>query len=268
MISKKTSFFSAFLLILLIQYAAFAATKQMQPIFNQNVIYQYGFDIFYPGPKDWLGMVQVNDPNSGAAVFAGVPADVRALYLKYDPKKPNPDLAFDPTVEVKVYRNTTQEDSESFLKKYVGVLLKKGTPLSLQKKKIRNHDWSSVEYDIPETIATKYGPKKLKRKIYVTNYQATLFLLQLTTLETEYLADEKNFAESIDGTLFTEEIKQRTQPNPPAEAKLKILSYRTKTGEVYSREVSGETDELYIVKDEAGKEVILNKADLLDMRLK
>lgn len=261
-------------LVLILQLLAVSpAHAQIPPVFNANVVYQLGADIRYRGPEGWLGVVQVNDPATGAPLYAGIPADVRALFIKYDPAKPHPGILFDPTVELKVFRITTGEKNLAFLRRYISALGSSKFLKQPQDQTIQGQAWAVTEFEMsPQTVASMgIKNKKMYRRIFVTEHQGLMILLQLTTIEGEHEKDVPVFDASIAQIQFKQDAPaaapaQKEDLTPTAKGPVQILSYTLKTGETFSRTVVGETSDAFIVKDEKGEDVIIDKQDMLNFR--
>jgi|GEM_PF-3728782 len=189
--------------------AAVSVWAQTAIPYAQNTVFTYLSEFRYPGPDAWFGLVQENDPKTGAALYKIMHPLDRAIYFKHYPNAPHPGIFFDATVEVQLIRNTTGDTSMTFLKKYTGLVPPKDFKFALQNTMVNGQLWSRAEHRVLDKFKTPQGEQvqNLYRKIYMTLHNGVIYSLQLTTTEADSAADIAIFDASILKVEFGHPVK-------------------------------------------------------------
>lgn len=236
----------------------------LQPVFNYNVVYQYGSNFQYLSPKGWVGVVQGNT-SSGSPIYA-LPSEDRAIFLKYNPQKPEAGRTSSPMVEVQLYKNGARKSTSELLDTITSKLPKDYITTSPQAGEFKGMPTSTMEFQL---IQKENGiDVHYRRKIFALGLDKVVFLFQLTSTESEYTEDVKTFEDSIQKIKFKGEIEEEIKTDSlPSSGKLRILSYTTKSGDVKTAEVLSETKDEYMLKGADGKFQNIKKSDMLNFKL-
>lgn len=188
-------------------YLAIAAPEANEPVrpdYHENVVYQYADDLQYSSPENWVGALQQSTP-SGTSVYV-MPEHDQAVFLKYDPRKPQPvGRVANPIIEVQIH-NLEGKTSFELLMHVMSKFPQNQWTIPPAVVKIKDHTFHFAEFKFTQIRSGVEVP--LRRKFYVLSHDSVAFFFQLITTETEYLEDVKVFEESMRKIKFNNEISK------------------------------------------------------------